>query len=53
MELVTKDITVEALRQIQGFEKLNDQELLKVAESIKELALILNLVPAVDQHLKK
>ena len=53
MQLEKKDITIEELRLISGFEKFSDEELLKIAESIKELALLLNLVPSVDQILKK
>jgi hypothetical protein len=47
------NITIEELRRIIGFENFSDTELLKISESIKELALLLNLVPSVDQFLKK
>lgn len=47
------NITIEELRMMHCYENLSDEELLKVAESIKELALILNLIPSFDQFLKK
>ncbi len=53
MQPVKKDITIEELRLTSGFENFSDEELLKIAKSIKELALLLNLVPSVDQFFKK
>ncbi|CAN5680631.1 hypothetical protein BH11BAC1_BH11BAC1_16520 [soil metagenome] len=53
MQPEKKDITIEELRQISGYENFSDQELIKISDGIKELALLLNLVPSVDQFLKK
>lgn len=53
MQPAKKEITIEELRRINGYEDMSDEELLKVAEGIKELALLLNLIPLEDQHSKK
>ena len=47
------DLSVEELRKIKGFELASDEELLIIAEGIKELALLLNLIPSHDQFLNK
>jgi len=52
MESVTKNITVEDLQKISRLETFSKEELLKISESIKELALLLNLISAVDPLLK-
>ena len=49
----TRDITLEEIKKIQGFETSGDEELHEIAESIKELALLLNIIPSADQFSNK
>lgn len=47
------NITIEELRSIPDFANFSDDELHGVAESIKELALLLNTMPMVGTIFKK
>lgn len=53
MENSKTEVTIEQLRAIPDFESMSEEELLRLAESIKELALLLNLIPSTDPIIKK
>ena len=46
MATIKDDISIEIFRLIPGFESYGDDQIQRIVDSIKELALIINLLPA-------
>ncbi len=44
MDKTKEDITIEEIRQLQGYGNLSEEELQRITESIKELALLIFIV---------